>query len=279
LVEAGSRPPTANFREMMPPLVRALMAAVLAAALVAGPASARREVAHLLDIEAEDCEENVPVATAANLVAPGGDNIDLEVLVLLDGMARSEAEAIMARAALPYEALDITLLPTFRKIAAPEPQGSSAPADQSADGMALIAEAKRVVGGQRPEGTDVVYLMTNRDLTLPDNAGAAGYADCIGGIRYPTRAFAAGEGLNEIEDLGLRFYVDGAAKVAAHEIGHLLGAHHHYSNCVQGASTSDATGRDPSICTLMTNFVDLQDLYFGSFEAIVVRGHAERFAS
>jgi hypothetical protein len=254
------------------------MLALLVAALVAPPAGAQHEIVRLLDVEAEDCEENVPVATAANLTDPGGTTIDLQVLVLLDGIARTDAEAIMTKAAQSYAALDIALLPTFKKFAAPAQRGTSVTESRSAEAMTLIAEAKQAAGGRRPEGADVVYLMTDKDITIEGDPGAAGYADCIGGIRYPTRAFAVGEGLDEVVDLGVRFYIDGAAKVAAHEIGHLLGAHHHYSNCVEGATTADATNRDPSICTLMTNFVDFQDLYFGSFEAIVVRGHAENFA-
>ena len=36
--------------------------------------------------------------------------------------------------------------------------------------------------------------MTTKDLVLPQN-DVAGYADCIGGIRYPNRAFAVGEAI------------------------------------------------------------------------------------
>ena len=258
----------------------ALLVGLLIACLAAGPVSARREPVRLIDRDVEDCEENVPVATAANLVDPGGANIDLNVLVLLDGITRPDAEAIVSTAAESYAPLDIKLLATYKRfVAPPDPSAPPSLPTQSASAAMLISDAKKAVGGQRPSATDAVYLLTSRDISVNGDTGGAGYADCIGGIRYPTRAFAVGEGTEEIISFGgLNFYVDGPAKILSHEIGHLLGAHHHYSNCVQGASLGDVAGRDPSPCTVMTENLDLQDLLFGSFEAIVVRGHAESFA-
>jgi len=254
------------------------VAALLVAALLAAPAAARQEPQRVVDIEAEDCEENVPVATAANLVDPGGAEIRLDVLVLLDGIPRADAEAVVAKAAESWIPTDVALTATYKKLVPGVVPPTTTPPSTTADAGTLIADAKKAVGGQRPTGTDAVYLMTAKDITMEGNPDVAGYADCIGGVRYPTRAFATGEGVDEIVELGLRFYVDGAAKLLSHELGHLLGARHDYSNCVEGASAEDVTNRDPSICTLMTDNIDFMDLHFGSFEAIVVRGHAESFA-
>jgi hypothetical protein len=82
------------------------------------------------------------------------------------------------------------------------------------------------------------------------------------------------------ESLGpLNFYIDGPAKVFGHEIGHLLGARHEHANCAEGAGVDDATTREPSTCTLMINYLDLQSLRFGTPEGMIVRGHAEAYAA
>ena len=64
-----------------------------------------------------------------------------------------------------------------------------------------------------------------------------------------------------------------------HEIGHLLGAHHEYGNCVQGIGVEDVTNREPAACTLMMSFVDFQSLRFGAIDGSVIRGHAESYAA
>ncbi|MDQ4125766.1 MAG: hypothetical protein M3134_09230, partial [Actinomycetota bacterium] len=65
----------------------------------------------------------------------------------------------------------------------------------------------------------------------------------------------------------------------AHELGHLLGAHHHYGNCVEGGRSTEGGG-EPSLCTLMwTVNVAYVGLEFGSLETAVIRGHAVDYAS
>jgi hypothetical protein len=66
-------------------------------------------------------------------------------------------------------------------------------------------------------------------------------------------------------------------EVAAHELGHLMGAHHHYANCVEGNLTGEASDLSP--CTLMFNYIDLQSLNFSVLEGVTVRGHAVKYAS
>jgi hypothetical protein len=130
------------------------------------------------------------------------------------------------------------------------------------------------VGGARPWGTDVVYAMTSDNI-----ANAAGYAECIGGVRFGGHAFAVGEAAVEADaDTGPGN--NKSAKIAAHEIAHLLGAHHHYANCAEAP-------RDPGggitmlvseACTMMINDVGLASLGWSTLESSVVRGHVERFA-
>jgi len=68
------------------------------------------------------------------------------------------------------------------------------------------------------------------------------------------------------------------AGYAAHEIGHLLGAHHHYGNCVEG-NLSSASDDDISPCTLMFPAVNGASMNFGTLEGLVVRGHAVDYAA
>ena len=60
---------------------------------------------------------------------------------------------------------------------------------------------------------------------------------------------------------------------AAHEIGHLMGGHHHQANCVESLLN---IGGSP--CTLMFNFIDLQSTAFSLLNGIVVRGHGQAYA-
>ena len=78
--------------------------------------------------------------------------------------------------------------------------------------------------------------------------------------------------------MGLNPNVDATAEVMAHEMGHLMGAHHHYSNCVEGNLTS-AGPSDVSPCTLMFPAVNFASLNFAALEGSTVRGHAVQHAS
>ena len=141
----------------------------------------------------------------------------------------------------------------------------------------LIADAKAHYGGRVPVGMDAVYAITDIDVS----GSVAGKADCIGGIRYATRSFAAGEiDLQEVplSFLGVTMFRDISAKILAHEIGHLLGAHHHYANCVEGIPT-DTVPDALSLCTLMINDIGLASLNFSTLNGAVVRGHSVDFAS
>ncbi len=69
-----------------------------------------------------------------------------------------------------------------------------------------------------------------------------------------------------------------AGVIAAHELGHLMGAHHHYGNCGEGAPSVQGGG--PTPCTVMfPAMIRMNAGNFGTFEGAVVRGHAVDFAS
>lgn len=213
------------------------------------------------------CLEAVP-ASIGLPVADLGQKVSLDVAVLLDDVNQADAEAIMNRAKVTYDPIGVNL-----KVHSYTPV-----AFEGTEGEAHIQQAKAHFGGTRPQGVDVVYVLTNKDLTTDGDTALAGLADCIGGVRFGHRAFAVGEAVGiEISQIGpFRLQVDAHAEVAAHEIGHLMGVHHHYANCVEGNLQGDIDDLSP--CTLMFNFVDFQSLNFGLLEASVARGHAVQYA-
>lgn len=252
---------------------------LLALGLVPAPASsAPGGPGPTLVDRAEDCDPATPAVY--NLNGTGSD-VPLQILVLLDGVTKPEAETIAAAAANSYAPLGVSFHSTYKNLKKAPPVPAAV--ETTADPTAQIAEVREAIGGARPSGVDVVYVMTTKDLVLGNTAlgstDVVGYADCIGGVRFPNRAFAIGEAVIDPAAIGpLTFYIDAAAKTMAHEIGHLLGARHEHANCAQGVQASDATGGDPTPCTVMVNYVDVQSPNFGALEASVVRAYAEVFA-
>ncbi len=182
--------------------------------------------------------------------------VRLDLRILLDGVRRAEARRAVVSMRKAFSPLRITVAPTYRKVSF---------TGRDADG--LTRQAKRLYGGERPRGTDVVYTMTSKDITASTGDNVAGLADCIGGVRFANRAFAVGEDFAAGD--GLR---EGTGKTMAHEIGHVLGAHHHYT------SPEGLLAADPNLLDLMAPFLDLCSLRFSTVNSLMVQGHAQLYA-
>lgn len=261
-------------------MIGALCGLVAAPVAEARPPRPRSEWTgpRLID-DVEDCDEYIP-ANVKVWTGGGGPAIALDVLVLLDGVAKIDAQAIVTKAARSYAPLSIDLVPTFKKATPETDPAAKTAAATTAHAEDLIAAAKLSSAGTRPVGSDVVYVLTTKDISMVNGTDVVGYSDCIGGVRYSNRAFAVGESFDgTISTGGLNFYVDGAAKTFAHEIGHLLGARHEDANCIEGAGADDVSSREPTICTLMTTYLDFQSKGFGALESGIVRAHAEAYAA
>jgi hypothetical protein len=251
-------------------LHRPFLAALAALALLPGTAAA--QVTWPGGTPADDpelqCLEPVPASTSVNGVTDDGQQVELATRVLLDGVSQAQAQEAMTRAADSYAPLGVTLTATYETVSL-----------SGDDAQGLIDQAKARFGGARPAGSDLVYVLTAKDIQAGGNTGVAGLADCIGGVRFADHAFAVGEVFEEDVPIGpLTFYSDATAKIAAHELGHLMGGHHHYANCAEGVK-SEQEILEGSPCTLMSNFVDFQSIHFATANAQVVRGHAVSFAS
>jgi hypothetical protein len=239
-----------------------------------GVAMRTREPA--MDTTVQDCNEFVPAATDLDI----GQPIELSVMLLLDGTEEAVAKQLMSRAALSYAQRNIRLVVRRTRPVA----------FNSVTSEGLIEEAKAFVGGMRPQGIDIVGTLTNKQMqSLAAGFTVVGQADCIGGIRFADRSFFVATDIRAIENpqtgnsgtlnqLGFNPNVAAASEVLSHEIGHLMGAHHHYANCVEGNTSSDGPN-DLSPCTLMFNSVNFAGLSFGTLEGSVVRGHAVAFAA
>lgn len=215
----------------------------------------------------QDCAEFVPEQVALPPTDDGSE-VSIEVYVLLDRVAKADAMEAFELVADMYEPLDLKIVPTFHK--AKDLESLSHASTQR-----LIAASKEYVGGERPEGFDVVFTFSSANVN-----NAAGQADCIGGVRFPDRAFAVGQYYShETVEMGpLTLFPRMSAKVAAHEIGHLFGAHHWYMNCVEG-DHSDPTDDVGAECTVMAPDLFFVSERFGTLEGAVVRGHALEYAS
>ena len=198
------------------------------------------------------CTQLVP-PTIAVTNAP----VRLDVRILLDGVRRAEAERGVAAMRKAYAPMRISVAPTYKKVRF-----------SGTDAEGLTRQAKRLYGGKRPRGTDIVYTMTSKNITSGGSSGVAGLADCIGGVRFPSRAFAVGEDFGPGSGLS-----QGTGKTMAHEIGHLMGGHHHYSS-PEGLLAST----EPNVLDLMAPFLDLCALRFSTLNSLMVRGHAQRYA-
>lgn len=217
------------------------------------------------DVERE-CLEPAPAAASVSGLTDDGSRVALTVRVLLDGVSLADGQAAFARAADAYAPLGVDMA-----VDAYETVSFS-----GTDAYGLNGQARTHLGGQRPVGTDIVYTLTNKNIQASGLSEVAGLADCIGGVRFPERAFAVGEVLGQIDAGPFRFYADGTAKIAGHEIGHLMGGQHHYANCLQGES--DLGNGEVTPCSLMFNSLDFMSLDFDTVNGAVVRGHAVQFA-
>lgn len=244
------------------------------AAAVAGEIVATFEIgkarafpAQTYDVE-QECGPQAPAQFALRGVTDDGGTVSVDLLVLLDEKAtKSVAQRIFAEAARSYEPLGIKLrVAAYRTV---KLRGRDTPS--------LISQSKALVGGAVPKGIDVVYTLTTKSpLTVLDQPIAGGQADCIGGIRFQNRSFVVGAIVEPVPIGPLTFHVYSSARVAAHEIGHLLGGQHQMANCIEG--TADFATDDPTPCTLMSEAADFDSRHFGTLESAVVRGYAAAYA-
>lgn len=242
------------------------------------PASARYDAraTTVLAPEAVDMEQECIVEETTVITEPDdGRRVDLDVLVLLDGVDEAYARDFFRVVNRPYKHLNVYVVPTFQ--VADPPFVGTATAD-------ILNQARaRFPGGKVPPQFDVVEVLTSKDIQLAGQTAIAGQADCLGGLAYDERSYNVSEAATGIPDEGIpigpvTLGAEYSAKITAHEIGHLLGGQHHYANCVEGIDPARES-QDTSPCTLMANAADVVSLQFGALNGKIVRGYALKYAS
>ena len=258
------------------------MALPLAIALLAVPFPGWAGRARPVFDRDPDCSAMPPAAASASGVTDDGHRVTVEVAVLLDGVKKSRARELMERATTAYDALQMDLVAVSYDRIRIAGDGAGSGGREAVEGGRALAAGKAHFGGARPAGADVVHILTNKDITLP-NLGSTpmGVAECAGGVQYADLAFSISEDGPDSYSVGppgATNVADAPPEAIAHEIGHLLGGLHEHKSCVEGAAPEDATARDPSPCTVMSDVVDLASLRFGLLESSVIRGYALGFA-
>ena len=154
------------------------------------------------------------------------------------------------------------------------------------DAEQLMSQTRARLASARVAGFELVHVLTGADLTL-DGDQVAGEAHCIGGIRDAKYYFAMSisvttyyESLRAFLPGGVNktYFTGGPAIVAAHEIGHVLGALHQHGNCAENARSALAAN-EATICTVMDATLGFSKLRFGRVERAVIRGYAIRYGS
>jgi hypothetical protein len=204
--------------------------------------------------------QGVPPAALQGL-ADTGEQYEIHVRVLVEGLDAARASELAELAAKPYRKIGVILVYSFEQVAF-----------QGVEVDELLEQSRERFGGARPSGIDLVHLITSKDVLYKGTDTYAGAADCIGGIRFPEYGFSFSEDDPTVERrdyYGVRPYPYWAAGVMAHEVGHEMGAQHHDGNCVEG-TTSDP--RTP--CTVMEPAIRFRGLHFGIAERTAIRALA-----
>jgi hypothetical protein len=244
----------------------------------------------------EVCDSlNPPAAVAVPVLEDTETTLTLRVLVLLDVAEAAEIvrlradpdPEVAAQAEVLLQQVVDELSPTF-EAGRPAYEGVNVQLEFTYDVLSvvdggapsttqeLIDAAKTQFDGVRPPTADVVYVATDN---LSDGT-IAGQADCVGGARYDSHAFASGDiyrGYEPIEAFGLLLNDGLGAFTFAHEVGHLVGAQHHFANCVETIPTFSVFGDVTDACTLMINDNSLGQMRFSTVNGLIARGYVAEF--
>lgn len=248
--------------------LRALLSLVILASAVvlAASAPAVGDPAAAIDDIEEDClqippEEVAPVALSTQEIIP------LKGRILTQAADRALAKSYLEVTRDTFARIGISVKLRYTTVVPPDEWDDDPDLSGGPNQADILSFMKELFGGERPPGDDFVYFMTRH--------WDGGFADCIGGIRFPNRAFAFGSIDYATEGLVPSPTVNEGV-IAAHEIGHLLGAHHHYSNCAEAQPWGALRG-DPNPCTTMWPAAATMSSTFGTVERSFIRDYAQRY--
>ena len=207
---------------------------------------------------------------------PGADDTPatIDLLVLIDRVPDAfDVEAIIDTAAVAYQEIGLPVSATFEHR---EFVGQ--------DTTSLMKQLRESIVGTGAERYDAVLLETGVDITNPTGTNIAGYANCLGGVRFrdQLQSYAVAEvgyGARSMPGASADAQLQSDALIAAHEVGHLFGARHEHGKCAEHLDLAGAAaGHRQRPCTIMGEMMSLGASGFGVLEAAVIRGHARHYA-
>lgn len=251
----------------LPIAVVAFLLSGLIPVSASGSSPAATPASPTIDVDPPNCQQIPPeeVPPVALAVEP---ELPLEARVMVEKGDVSIARGHLKVTRESFAAIGIRVKVRVDQVVSPSEWGSGDQLGSGPDQAEILEFMKAHYGGQRPQGVDVVYFMTRH--------WAGGFADCIGGVRYPERAFAFGSIDYAIEGVVPAPTADEGV-IAAHEIGHLLGAQHHYANCVEALPAGVPQG-DANPCTTMWPVAAAASSTFGLVERSFIRAYAAEYA-
>ncbi len=252
------------------------IAAVIAASPLAGPASGEEP-------EPSGCLEETPAAIST--AVPGSAPVALRVLLQTDHVPRDAVIGAVDEATRVLGTAGIDATFVVRRLDL-RSDGKNVEGDRESLRVADAHEAqRRATGRSEPAGFDLVHLLTTRDLYEDElgggpNFGVAGHAECIGGIRFDGWGYSVSEvppRQRYLKGTSIKMQAEMRGRAMAHELGHLMGAHHHYTACGPTA-VEELSESQGGVCSVMFPDTAVHGPSFDPVNAQIVRGHAEEWA-
>jgi hypothetical protein len=245
-----------------------LLVGLLIAALSTTSGLARGTAMRVIDADAEDCTQ-IPPEEVPPAAVSVDEKLPLEVRVLTEAADLALTKGYMQVTREAFAQIGVVLKVRYQSVVPPaEWVAARAELTGGPDQPTIFEFMRSLFGGKRPAGVDVVYFMT-RDWD-------GGFAGCIGGVQAADTAFAFGSVDYATEGLVPSPTVNEGV-IAAHEIGHLLGAQHHYANCVEAQPSAGLRG-DTNPCTTMWPLAANASSTFGLLERSFIRSYTAQYA-
>jgi hypothetical protein len=207
---------------------------------------------------AENCVGAEP-AVVPPVPADTTKRLRLAVLVLTPPALLAEVRKDSAVIVADYAKINVAVRVTVRAANLPE----------TGDPAVTFAYLRKTFGGERPRGYDIVYAASDY---FP-----GGVASCLGGVQWAERAFALGQVHYTAQGTDVPGNAVRMGDIAAHEIGHLLGARHEHANCAEAEPEAAQAGASGP-CTIMSPAALAGSGEWSTLETAYVRYFVEHYA-